>query len=267
MWKATILTLFPDWFPPILDASILGRARQKGLWDYTLINFRDFTDDRHQNVDDEPYGGGDGMVLKVQPIDAALASLFPDAQTFSKWLALPKEARKPRVILTTPQGDVFNQRTAERWAQEEALIFLCGHYEGFDERVRELYVTEEVSIGDFVLTGGELATMVMIDATVRLLPGVLGGETSALEDSFSRDRLEYPHYTRPKEFRGLQVPDVLLSGHHERIRLWRKEQALLRTLLRRPDLLKKTPPDEEEESILRHWKEDGAPFLEMKKDV
>lgn len=170
---------------------------------------------------------------------------------------LPKEARKPRVILTTPQGDLFTQRTAERWAKEEALVFLCGHYEGFDERVRELYVTEEVSIGDFVLTGGELATMVMIDATVRLLPGVLGGERSALEDSFSRDRLEYPHYTRPKEFRGLSVPEVLLSGHHERIRLWRKKQALLRTLHRRPDLLEKTPPDEEEERWLGRWTENN----------
>ncbi|PTQ55552.1 MAG: tRNA (Guanine37-N1) -methyltransferase [Candidatus Carbobacillus altaicus] len=255
MWKATILTLFPEWFPPILDASILGRARKKGLWGYRLINFRDFTDDRHQRVDDEPYGGGDGMVLKVQPIDAALASLFPHPDAFSEWLMRPKNVRKPRVILTTPQGEVFHQRMAERWAREEELVFLCGHYEGFDERVRELYVTDEVSLGDFVLTGGELATMVMIDTTVRLIPGVLGGEGSVADDSFANDRLEYPHYTRPVEFRGLKVPDVLLSGHHERIRLWRKEQALLRTLRRRPDLLDKSPPDAEEKNFLRAWKE------------
>ncbi|MGA9467709.1 MAG: tRNA (guanosine(37)-N1)-methyltransferase TrmD, partial [Exiguobacterium marinum] len=198
--KIDVLTLFPDMFQA-LDHSIVGRARALGQVDMTFVNFRDFSTNKHHKVDDYPYGGGAGMLLTPQPIFDAFDSL---------------EARKPRIILTTPTGKPFNQQMAEEWAKEEHLIFLCGHYEGFDQRIHDELATEEVSIGDFVLTGGELATMVMIDATVRLLPDVLGDQASHEDDSFSTGLLEYPHYTRPAEFRGLKVPDVLLSGNHAR---------------------------------------------------
>ena len=219
--KIDVLTLFPEMFAP-LDHSIVGRARTLGQVEVALTNFRDFSTNKHHKVDDYPYGGGAGMLLTPQPIFDAFDAI---------------EKKRPRVILTTPTGRPFNQRVAEEWAKEEHLIFLCGHYEGFDQRIHDELATDEVSIGDFVLTGGELAVMVMIDATVRLLPEVLGSQTSHEDDSFSTGLLEYPHYTRPADFRGLKVPDVLLSGNHARIEAWRREQSLLKTHTRRPDLL------------------------------
>ena len=219
--KIDVLTLFPEMFHA-LDHSIVGRAKTLGQVEMSFLNFRDFSTNKHHKVDDYPYGGGAGMLLTPQPIFDAFYSL---------------EARSPRVILTTPTGKPFNQRMAEEWAKEEHLVFLCGHYEGFDQRIHDELATDEVSIGDFVLTGGELATMVMIDATVRLIPDVLNAQASHEDDSFSTGLLEYPHYTRPADFRGLTVPDVLLSGNHARIEAWRREQSLERTYRRRPDLL------------------------------
>ncbi|MBE3595495.1 MAG: tRNA (guanosine(37)-N1)-methyltransferase TrmD [Hydrogenibacillus sp.] len=257
-WFVDVLTLFPELFPPLFDASILGRARKAGIWDYRLTNFRDFTDDRHRTVDDVPYGGGDGMVLKIEPIARALAHILGGEAALEAWLAAPREARRPKFVLLTPQGERFRHRIAERFARERHLILLAGHYEGFDERVREHLATDELSIGDFVLTGGELPAMVVVDAVVRLLPGALGGARSSAEESFAMGRLEYPHYTRPPSYRGWDVPQVLRSGHHARIAAWRKEQALLRTLLRRPDLFQCCPPDEEERRRLLAWAEDDA---------
>ncbi|MBQ6459093.1 MAG: tRNA (guanosine(37)-N1)-methyltransferase TrmD [Exiguobacterium sp.] len=219
--KIDVLTLFPEMFHA-LDHSIVGRAKTLGQVEMSFLNFRDFSTNKHHKVDDYPYGGGSGMLLTPQPIFDAFHSL---------------EAKSPRVILTTPTGKPFNQRMAEEWAKEEHLVFLCGHYEGFDQRIHDELATDEVSIGDFVLTGGELATMVMIDATVRLIPDVLGDQASHEDDSFSTGLLEYPHYTRPADFRGLTVPEVLLSGNHARIEAWRREQSLERTYRRRPDLL------------------------------
>ncbi|MCM3279342.1 tRNA (guanosine(37)-N1)-methyltransferase TrmD [Exiguobacterium sp. MER 193] len=219
--KIDVLTLFPEMFHA-LDHSIVGRAKTLGQVEMSFLNFRDFSTNKHHKVDDYPYGGGAGMLLTPQPIFDAFYSL---------------EAKSPRVILTTPTGKPFNQRMAEEWAKEEHLVFLCGHYEGFDQRIHDELATDEVSIGDFVLTGGELATMVMIDATVRLIPDVLHAQASHEDDSFSTGLLEYPHYTRPADFRGLTVPDVLLSGNHARIEAWRREQSLERTYRRRPDLL------------------------------
>ena len=219
--KIDVLTLFPEMFTA-LDHSIVGRARALGQADIRLTNFRSFSTNKHQKVDDYPYGGGAGMLLTPQPIFDAFAAL---------------EANRPRVIVTTPTGRPFTQKMAEEWAQEEHLVFLCGHYEGFDQRIHDELATDEVSIGDFVLTGGELATMVMIDATVRLLPDVLGDKASHEDDSFSTGLLEYPHYTRPADFKGMKVPDVLLSGNHALIEAWRRETSLRRTFERRPDLL------------------------------
>lgn len=219
--KIDVLTLFPEMFTA-LDHSIVGRARALGQADIRLTNFRSFSTNKHQKVDDYPYGGGAGMLLTPQPIFDAFAAL---------------DANRPRVIVTTPTGRPFTQQMAEEWAQEEHLVFLCGHYEGFDQRIHDELATDEVSIGDFVLTGGELATMVMIDATVRLLPDVLGDKASHEDDSFSTGLLEYPHYTRPADFKGVKVPDVLLSGNHALIESWRRETSLRRTFERRPDLL------------------------------
>ena len=219
--KIDVLTLFPEMFTA-LDHSIVGRARALGQADIRLTNFRSFSTNKHQKVDDYPYGGGAGMLLTPQPIFDAFAAL---------------EANRPRVIVTTPTGRPFTQKMAEEWAQEEHLVFLCGHYEGFDQRIHDELATDEVSIGDFVLTGGELATMVMIDATVRLLPDVLGDKASHEDDSFSTGLLEYPHYTRPADYKGMKVPDVLLSGNHALIEAWRRETSLRRTFERRPDLL------------------------------
>lgn len=228
MMRIDVLTLFPDMCESVFGTSILGKAREKGLVSLRAVNFRDYSGNKHGSVDDTPYGGGGGMVLKPDPIFHAVEDLPGISE---------EGGVKPRVILMCPQGRPYNQRIAEELAQESHLIFICGHYEGYDERIREYLVTDELSIGDYVLTGGELPALTVIDSVVRLLPGALGNETSAVTDSFSTGLLEYPHYTRPAEFRGWKVPDVLLSGHHAQIDSWRREQALRRTLERRPDLL------------------------------
>lgn len=236
--RIEILTLFPEMFPSVFSASILGKAQEKGLVHFRYVNFRDYSTNKHHAVDDYPFGGGGGMVLQVEPIYLALQDLLGGENSFSAWLSTPKERRKPRVILTTPQGEPFRQARAVELSAEEHLIFICGHYEGYDERIREYLVTDEFSIGDFILTGGEIAAMAMIDSIVRLRKGVLGNELSSEEESFSDGLLEYPQYTRPADFHGWKVPEVLLSGHHERIREWRRAESLRRTRERRPDLLR-----------------------------
>lgn len=223
--RIDVLTLFPEMFEGVFGSSILGKAREKGIVRLGTVNFRDYSNNKHKTVDDYPYGGGGGMVLKPEPIFAAVEALEVEPD------------KKPRVILMCPQGESFTQRKAEQLAQEEHLVLICGHYEGYDERIREHLVTDELSIGDFVLTGGEIPAMAVIDSVVRLLPGVLGNESSAVTDSYSTGLLEHPHYTRPPEFRGWSVPEVLVSGNHAKIEQWRRQQSLLRTLSRRPDLL------------------------------
>ncbi|WP_210363966.1 tRNA (guanosine(37)-N1)-methyltransferase TrmD [Bacillus sp. REN3] len=221
-----VLSIFPEMFEGIFGHSILKKAAEKGAVQYNVVNFRGFADNKHKTVDDYPYGGGAGMVLKPQPIFDAVSSLVEQAKKTA-----------PRVILLCPQGERYTQKKAEELAKEDHLIFICGHYEGYDERIREHLVTDEISIGDYVLTGGELGAMVVIDSVVRLLPGVLGSEESHLQDSFSTGLLEHPHYTRPADFRGMKVPEVLLSGNHRHIEEWRMKESLKRTLNRRPDLL------------------------------
>ncbi|WP_316347141.1 tRNA (guanosine(37)-N1)-methyltransferase TrmD [Desulfuromonas acetoxidans] len=218
-----VVTLFPEMFDSPFAGSIIGKAVAKGLVQITAHPLRDWAEGRHQVTDDTPYGGGDGMVMKPEPLCRAIQSL-------------KQQHPRARVLMMSPQGQRFTQQRAAQLAEEESLIFLCGRYEGFDERVRS-YVDEEYSIGDFVLTGGELPAMVIIDAVARLVPGVLGSQGSAEADSFSDGLLEHPHYTRPAEFEGRKVPEVLLSGDHARIAAWRRSQQLLRTLQRRPDLL------------------------------
>ncbi|MGG3279743.1 tRNA (guanosine(37)-N1)-methyltransferase TrmD [Paenibacillus solani] len=249
--RIDVLTLFPEMFDGVFHTSILGKAAEKQIVSLNAINFRQYAGNKHGQVDDTPYGGGGGMVLKPDPIFAAVEDIL--ASDPNKILNQEEEThpaveitaetssagKPPRVILMCPQGETFTQKKAEELSQEEHLVFICGHYEGYDERIREFLVTDELSIGDYVLTGGELPAMVVIDSVVRLLPGVLGNETSAVTDSFSTGLLEYPHYTRPAEFRGFKVPDILLSGHHANIELWRREQALKRTWERRPELLDK----------------------------
>lgn len=237
--KIDILTLFPEMFAP-LEHSIVGKAKEKGLLDITYHNFREYAE-KARHVDDEPYGGGQGMLLRAQPIFDTIEKI---------------DAKRPRVILLDPAGRTFDQAYAEELAQEEELIFICGHYEGYDERIKTL-VTDEISLGDFVLTGGELAAMTMVDATVRLIPDVIGKEASHQDDSFSSGLLEYPQYTRPYDFRGMKVPDVLMSGHHENIRRWRIEQSLRKTLERRPDMLENYEFTEEEAQIFQKIKEES----------
>lgn len=222
--KIDVLTLFPAMFAGPLDESIVQRARKSGALELAVHNLRDYTHDRHKTVDDRPFGGGPGMLLKPEPIFEAVENLGRD---------------KTRVILLSPAGRKFEQAIARELAQAEHLLMVCGSYEGFDERIRESLADDELSIGDYVLTNGALPAMVIIDAVTRLLPGVLGDDESSLDESFSKDLLEYPHYTRPAEFRGMKVPDVLLSGNHAEIAKWRAEQARLRTADRRPDLMKR----------------------------
>jgi tRNA (guanine37-N1)-methyltransferase len=223
--KIDVVTLFPEMFAGPLDVSIVGRARKAGLLDVQVHNLREWTHDRHKTVDDKPFGGGAGMVLKPEPLFEAVERL---AQAHS------------RVILTTPAGRCLNQAIARELAREEHLLFLCPSYEGVDERVCETLVDDELSIGDYVLTNGGLPAMVIIDAVTRLIPGALGDEESARDESFSHGLLEYPQYTRPAEYRGLKVPEILLSGHHAEIERWRAEQARRRTAERRPDLVGKS---------------------------
>jgi tRNA (guanine37-N1)-methyltransferase len=243
MMKIDVLSLFPDMFSGVFGHSILKRAEEIKAATYQVINFRDYAENKHANVDDYPYGGGAGMVLAPQPIFDAVADLIAKSQS-----------EQPRVILLCPQGERYNQKKAEELANCDHLIFVCGHYEGYDERIREHVVTDEISIGDFVLTGGELGAMVIIDSVVRLLPSVLGNEQSHLKDSFSTGLLEHPHYTRPADFRGMKVPDVLLSGNHRLIDEWRSKESLRRTYLRRPDLLENFTLDENQEKWLKEFK-------------
>ncbi|MBE9907262.1 tRNA (guanosine(37)-N1)-methyltransferase TrmD [Enterococcus casseliflavus] len=237
--RIDVLTLFPRMFEGPLGESIIGKAREKELLEINVSNFRDYSDNKHQTVDDYPYGGGAGMLLKVQPV-------YDNIKAIEE--ATPET--KKRVILLDPAGKPFDQKMAEEFSTEEHLVFICGHYEGYDERIRSL-VTDEVSLGDYVLTGGELGAMVMIDATVRLLPEVLGNQTSAQTDSHSTGLLEHPQYTRPAEFKGMKVPEVLMNGNHKLIEQWQLKESLRRTYQRRPDMLETYPLTAEMQKLLK----------------
>ena len=239
--KIDILTLFPDMFAS-LNHSILGKARDKNIIDINVVDYRQYSGNKHNQVDDYPFGGGQGMVLKPEPIFNAVESL--------------NKTDKTRIILLCPQGERFNQKKAEELSGEEHLIFICGHYEGYDERIREYLVTDELSIGDFILTGGEFAAMTMVDSIARLVPDVLGKEESHKDDSFSTGLLEYPQYTRPKDYKGMPVPDVLTSGHHKNIEKYRIKESLRRTFIRRPDLLENYTLSDEEAKILDEIKKE-----------
>ena len=238
-----VLTLFPDMIRDGFQTSITGRAVEKGLLSLDTVNIRDFSVNKHNRVDDYPYGGGAGMVMQAEPVylaDQSVAEKFP---------------KKPKVLYMSPQGKVFNQRMAEELAQEEEIVFLCGHYEGIDERVLEEIVDEEVSIGDYVLTGGELPALVIMDAVSRLAGGVLHNEDSAEFDSFHDNQLEYPQYSRPEVWRDKAVPPILMSGHHANVEKWRREQSLIRTLERRPDLLENANLTKQDKKFLAKLKE------------
>jgi tRNA (guanine37-N1)-methyltransferase len=244
--RCDILTLFPEMLSGVLDASILKRGRAKGLVTVRVVNLRDYTEGRHKVADDYPYGGGAGMVLKPEPVFRAVDAIRADGEEL-------------RILLMSPQGRRFTQDMAQELADDSRrLIFLCGHYEGIDERVRLGMSLEEVSIGDFVLTGGELPALLMLDAAARLVPGVLGDETSAQADSFMGSLLDYPQYTRPSEFRGLEVPEVLRSGNHQAIEGWRRAEALRNTFSKRPDLLEHASLTLEDQRILNEISRRGA---------
>jgi tRNA (guanine37-N1)-methyltransferase len=247
-----VFTLLPEVFPPYLESSILQRAHQRGLIEVRVHNIRDYTHDRHRTTDDTPYGGGGGMVMKPEPVFEAVETVLGTASDLTQSGPVP-------VILLTPQGRVFTQRVAEELARHERIALLCGRYEGVDERIREHLVTDEISVGDYVLTGGELPALIVIDAVSRLIPGVLGDPTGAEDDSHSMGLLEYPHYTRPPEFRGWQVPEVLLSGDHGKIEKWRREQALLRTFNKRPDMIEKAELSEKDKRFVESLKSKDSP--------
>ncbi len=238
MMKFDVLTLFPEIFKAVMGESIIGRAQGNGLIEINTINIRDFSKDKHRKVDDYPYGGGNGMVMMVQPIYDAYASI------------VEKCGYKPRVIYMSPQGKTLNQELARQLKENEHLVLLCGHYEGIDERVIEEIVDEEISIGDYVVTGGELPAMVLIDCVSRLVPGVLSNEGSFSDESHFEGLLEYPQYTRPYEFINRKVPDILMSGHHANINRWRRQQALLRTFRKRPDLLSELELDKQDTDLI-----------------
>lgn len=249
--RCAVVTLFPDMVAPILGQSILKRAQEKGLLEVAVENLRDHTFDRHKTADDVPYGGGAGMVMKAEPVLRAVDALRARYQTSHPETTL-------RVIVPSPQGRPFTQELAHSLAQDErVVVFVCGHYEGMDERVRLALHPEEISVGDYVLTGGELPALVMIDAAARLVPGVLGDAASAAEESFTEGLLEYPHYTRPAEVRGMAVPEVLVSGHHEAIRVWRRREALRNTYLKRPDLLRNRELGVEDRRLLDEVMQEG----------
>jgi tRNA (guanine37-N1)-methyltransferase len=256
MIRFDVLTLFPGMFAPVLAQSMLKRGQEKGLLTVRVHNLRDFTADRHKVVDDTPYGGGAGMVMKAEPILQAVSAVRREAQS---------QGEEIRVLFPTPHGRPLTQLYAQELATESRrMVILCGHYEGVDERVRLALAPEEISLGDYVLTGGELPALVLIDATTRLVPGVLGDPSSAVDESFSESLLEYPQYTRPAEIDGITVPEVLLSGHHEAIRLWRRKQALRSTYLRRPDLLQDRMFTKEDRQLLDELMNEGlltAPLL------
>ena len=237
-----VLTLFPEMIEQGMNTSIIGRAIAGGYLSVDAINIRDYAFNKHQKVDDYPYGGGAGMLMQAEPVYLAYQSIEE------------KIGYRPRVVYLTPQGSVFNQTMAKDFAKEQDLVFLCGHYEGIDERVLEEVVTDFVSIGDYVLTGGELLAMVMMDAVSRMVPGVLSNQESGETESFAGNLLEYPQYSRPEEWHGKKVPPVLLSGHHANIEAWRREQSILRTAKNRPDLLKKADLTNKEWNQIRQWK-------------
>ena len=237
-----VLTLFPEMIEQGMNTSIIGRAIAGGYLSVDAINIRDYAFNKHQKVDDYPYGGGAGMLMQAEPVYLAYQSIEE------------KIGYRPRVVYLTPQGSVFNQTMAKDFAKEQDLVFLCGHYEGIDERVLEEVVTDFVSIGDYVLTGGELPAMVMMDAVSRMVPGVLSNQESGETESFAGNLLEYPQYSRPEEWHGKKVPPVLLSGHHANIEAWRREQSILRTAKNRPDLLKKADLTNKEWNQIRQWK-------------
>ena len=245
-----VFTLLPEVFPSYLETSILKRARERGLIDVRVHNIRDYAHDKHHTTDDTPYGGGGGMVMKPEPVFEAVESVLG--------LASPRSASKAvlniPIILLTPQGRVFNQSIATELSQHAHIALLCGRYEGIDERIRDHLVTDEISIGDYVLTGGELPALLVIDAVARLLPDVLGDPTGAQDDSHAMGLLEYPHYTRPPEYRGWSTPDVLLSGDHGKIEKWRRQQALERTFRKRPDMLEKADLSEEDKKFVKTLK-------------
>ena len=259
--KYTVLTLFPEMIEQGMGTSITGRAMNKGLIELKAVNIRDYSDNKHMKVDDYPYGGGAGMVMQAEPVFRAYEAVTKgkdsaeessaESSSMENSFEEKGSGKKPRLIFLTPQGKVFSQTLAEEFAREEELIFLCGHYEGIDERVLEEIVTDNVSIGDYVLTGGELPAMVMMDAISRLVPGVLNNDVSAETESFQDNLLEYPQYSRPEEWRGKKVPEVLLSGNHKKIAEWRREKSIERTLERRPDLLKKANLTEKEKKRLQ----------------
>ena len=239
-----VLTLFPEMIEQGMHTSIIGRAIAGGYLSIDAINIRDYAFNKHQKVDDYPYGGGAGMLMQAEPVYLAYESIQK------------KLGYRPRVVYLTPQGEVFHQTMAKELAKEKDLVFLCGHYEGIDERVLDEIVTDYVSIGDYVLTGGELPAMVMMDSISRMVPGVLSNQESGETESFAENLLEYPQYSRPEEWHGQKVPPVLLSGHHANIEAWRREQSILRTAKRRPDLLKKADPTNKEWSQVRQWKKE-----------
>src|SRR5512145_202403 len=247
-----VFTLLPEVFPPYLESSILQRARQRGLLEVRVHNIRDYTHDKHHTTDDTPYGGGGGMVMKPGPVFEAVESVLGPVSGRTQPAAVP-------VILMTPQGRVFTQRVAEELSHYERIALLCGRYEGVDERIREHLVTDEISIGDYVLTGGELPALMVVDAVSRLIPGVLGDPTGAEDDSHSMGLLEYPHYTKPPEFRGWKVPDVLASGNHAKIEKWRREQALQRTFRKRPDMIEKAELSDKDRDFIESLKEQENP--------
>ena len=241
-----VFSLLPEIFPPYLDNSIMKRARARGLIRVNVYNIRDYTHDKHHTTDDTPYGGGGGMVMKPDPIFEAIETVLG--------MESPLDQAPIPIILLTPQGRVFNQNIAQELSQHSRIVLLCGRYEGIDERIREHLVTDEISIGDYVLTGGELPALILIDAISRLLPDVLGDPTGAQDDSHAMGLLEYPHYTRPPEFRGWKIPDVLLTGAHAKIDKWRREQALLRTFNKRPDMLEKADLSKEDRKFIESLK-------------
>lgn len=252
-----VFTLLPEVFPSYIDTSIIKRARERGLITVRVHNIRDYTHDKHHMTDDTPYGGGGGMVMKPEPIFEAIESVLGVNASFDDNLeereVSAQDVNIP-IILLTPQGRVFNQSIAQELSQHDRIVLICGRYEGFDERIREHLVTDEISIGDYVLTGGELPALIMIDSISRLQPDVLGDPTGAQDDSHAMGLLEYPHYTRPPEFRGWKIPEVLLSGAHAKIDKWRREQALLRTYKKRPDMLEKADLSKEDKKFLEKLK-------------
>lgn len=238
MMKFDVLTLFPEVINAVLKESIIGRAQEKGILEINAINIRDFSKNKHKKTDDYPYGGGGGMIMTAQPIFDAYLSIVKDLDY------------KPKVIYLSPQGRVLTQEVVKELSREKHLVLLCGHYEGIDERIIEEIVDEEVSIGDYVLTGGELPAMVLIDSVSRLIPGVLSTEESYSDESHYNGLLEYPQYTRPVEFNGRRVPDILLSGHHANITRWRRKEAIKRTYLKRPDLFERFEPSDDDKKII-----------------